>query len=253
MVFTRTSYGADLVARTARRMGDGPVLASWTGRSEGDLRQIGLTITPRSDVFRVRQTHGNEVVVVDSKDSFGPSASSWSSQTADSATAWRLGEDGLPPEGDALVTSQAGARLCVLVADCAAVALGSRQGVAAAVHVGWKGLAAGILEKAVDVMRSMGATEVSAGLGPCIHPCCYAFSVEDLDPIVQRYGPSVRAKTSLGQPALDLPEGVRLALDSAGIPLLFEAESCTGCSSGFFSHRTRGEPERQALFVWNEG
>ena len=50
--------------------------------------------------------------------------------------------------GDALVSADSTARLIVLTADCASIVLASPEGVFAAVHAGWRGLAAGVIESA---------------------------------------------------------------------------------------------------------
>ena len=56
--------------------------------------------------------------------------------------------------------------------------------------------------------------------------------------------------TSDGEPALDMPAAVRAALAAADVELVHDAGVCTACSSDYFSHRARGEKERQAMVVW---
>jgi copper oxidase (laccase) domain-containing protein len=155
------------------------------------------------------------------------------------------------PEADAVVAVGSGSCLVVLTADCAPVALGSAEGVHAAVHVGWRGLQAGVIARAVDAMTSLGATDVVAGLGPSIHPCCYAFSPGDLDAVAAVAGDEVRGTTAEGRPALDLPAGVRARLGDAGVALVVDVGECTGCGRDAFSHRARQDSARQALFVWS--
>jgi purine-nucleoside/S-methyl-5'-thioadenosine phosphorylase / adenosine deaminase len=181
-------------------------------------------------VHRVRQVHGAAVVVVD-----GAGAT----------------VEGDGPEADAVVSPDGRACLAVLTADCAPVALGSPQGVHAAVHVGWRGLVAGVIPAAVQAMRALGATEVVAGLGPTIHPCCYAFGANDLDAVAAVAGPGVRATTAHGGPALDLPAAVRAGLEAAQAQLVVDLDHCTGCGGDAFSHRVRGDGGRQAVYVWS--
>jgi purine-nucleoside/S-methyl-5'-thioadenosine phosphorylase / adenosine deaminase len=152
-----------------------------------------------------------------------------------------------------LVTDKTGLLLSVNVADCAPVAIVSQQNVVAAVHAGWKGVEAGVIEATVEAMRALGARELSAWLGPCIHDECYEFGTDDLDGLVQRYGPGVRSRTRSGAPALDLPMAVAAALGGAGVPLAGAADSCTACDGArFYSHRARGDQGRHALAVWIE-
>jgi YfiH family protein len=155
-------------------------------------------------------------------------------------------------EGDALVTAVPDAPLAVQVADCAPVALMSPDGVVAAVHAGWRGLAAGVVGAAVDCMRAAGAGDVSAIVGPCIRPECYEFGAEDLDALAARLGEDVRATTSGGAPALDVPAAVRAALRAAGVTVVHDVDVCTACSPRHWSHRATGNRRRHALVVWRE-
>jgi YfiH family protein len=155
--------------------------------------------------------------------------------------------------GDALVSADPTVAVAVLTADCAPIALGSEEGVFAAVHAGWRGLDAGVVESAVRAMRSLGATRVAGALGPCIHAGCYEFSDADLAGVVARHGPSVRARTADGRPALDLPAAVSSALASCGVREVPGVDACTACAGGYFSHRARGDRGRQALVVWSGG
>ena len=154
-------------------------------------------------------------------------------------------------EGDALVSSGGGIGLVILTADCASVALGSPEGVLGAVHAGWRGLVDGVVERAVEAMGTLGATEVVGAVGPCIHPGCYEFSEPDLARVAARLGEGVRSRTASGRPALDVPAAVSAALSAAAVREQGGVDACTGCAGGYFSHRARGDRGRQALLVWS--
>lgn len=187
--------------------------------------------------FTLHQVHGAEVI---------------------SLSEWNVGPDparGRLGRADGLVSIAGDAALAVMSADCATIALASPEGVMGAVHAGWRGLVAGVVESGVEAMRRAGASRVVGALGPCIHPECYEFAPNDLDQVSARLGPGVRAKTATGQPALDLPKAVHAALHRAGAESLVdfpEAARCTSCTPGYFSYRARGEAGRQALVVWRE-
>jgi len=151
--------------------------------------------------------------------------------------------------GDALVTSVPGAPVAVFAADCALVGLASPEGLVGAVHAGWRGLLAGVLERTATVMRAAGATELKAVVGACIGPECYEFSASELEPIQARYGPSVRSETAAGRLALDLRAGVHRALEQAAVSIAAEVSECTACDPGWFSWRARSETGRHALLV----
>ncbi len=175
----------------------------------------------------LRQVHGDRVVIVD-----GPGA-------------------GAGEAADASVTTHPAAALVVLTADCAPIALATPEGVVAVVHAGWRGLVGGVVERAVDAVRAAGGSTVLGAVGPCIHAECYEFGADDLDRVAAVLGPSVRAHTDAGNPALDLPAAVRLALGNTGVDLVYDADECTSCvADRYFSHRARRETERQGVVAW---
>ena len=219
----------------------GPAEVLFTGRAEGDLGHAGVWVEVhevdeavaerrRALVDRpwswLRQVHGDHVVIVEEPGG------------------------GAGQAGDALVTDRRDAVLAVLTADCAPLALASPEGVIAAVHAGWRGLLAGVVDRAVEAMRKLGAGEVMAALGPCIHAGCYEFSEAELDVVAADLGDGVRSVTAGGRPALDVPAAVRSALHRTGARLVHDVDVCTSCSAGHWSHRARQELERQAVVVW---
>lgn len=174
----------------------------------------------------LRQVHGDHVVVVE--------------RPGDSAGV----------DADGAVSRSAGAALAVITADCAPVALASAEGVLGVVHAGWRGLANGVISQAVASMRSLGATEVTAVLGPCIHAECYQFGLDDLDVVAGVLGDSVRGYDRHGQPALDIPAGVATALEQCDAHLAADAGICTACSAEHWSWRARQDTGRQVMVAW---
>jgi polyphenol oxidase len=151
-------------------------------------------------------------------------------------------------DADALVTAGTGVSLVVLAADCAPIAL-IADGAVAAVHCGWRGLVAGVLEAAVRVVRGRGRGPVRAVIGPCISPAHYEFGVDELQQVTRRLGTGVEGRTASGGLALDLRAGVGAALASAGVDDRTDVDVCTFASSDYFSHRRDGVTGRQALIV----
>jgi YfiH family protein len=152
------------------------------------------------------------------------------------------------PEADAAVTREANLPMVVLTADCAPLALASDDA-AAVVHVGWSGLLAGVVEAAVTRLRANGNGAVRAALGPCIRPARYEFGEADLARMVAHFGPGVADRTEWGSPALDIPAGVRAALERVGVTAFDDAGVCTAASPEYFSHRRDGATGRQALIA----
>lgn len=219
----------------------GPASVLWTSGADGHLghnpprgRHDENCCGPEANERRsavlpgewkyLTQVHGTSVTVVDSN-------------TAPGA------------EADAAVTADPSVTLAIATADCAPIALSSEEGVIGAVHAGWTGLSLGVVRNAVNVMRSLGATDIVAALGPCIHAECYEFGNEQLQPLVDRWGEEVRGQTSTGAPAFGLPAAVAKELGSVGAELMHVDDRCTACSGEFFSFRTTATSDRQVMLV----
>ena len=150
---------------------------------------------------------------------------------------------------DAAVTNVPGAALAVGAGDCAPVAL-LADGAVGVIHAGWRGLVAGVIPAAVAALRDLGATDIRAVLGPCIHAGCYEFGEADLDAAAAVLGDQVRGRTTAGAPALDVPAAVAGGLAAAGVGHVEDVGVCTACSAEHWSYRARGDGRRQALVAW---
>ncbi|MGH2706587.1 MAG: polyphenol oxidase family protein [Actinomycetota bacterium] len=123
----------------------------------------------------------------------------------------------------------------------------------AAVHAGWRGLCAGVVEAAVASVRRSGgdpAALVQAWIGPAIGPCRYEVGADV---------PRELTRTHPGAPDLILPAGgslrfdlrraARWLLEGAGVRVEHEMKACTACDARLFSHRRDGVTGRQGLLV----
>lgn len=150
------------------------------------------------------------------------------------------------PAVDSLVTGIPGVSLAVQVADCIPLLLHSTHSIAA-VHVGRKGLVNGITLKTIEIMRSMGATEISAIIGPSICGPCYEVSQDIHDEVVALH-PAAKSQTAEGTFALDLPAALRVILEGEAITIVDESR-CTVENSDLFSYRRDGVTGRQAGII----
>jgi polyphenol oxidase len=160
-----------------------------------------------------------------------------------------------PPlaEGDGLVTTDPGVLLAVLTADCAPVLLADpAAGVVGALHAGWRGLAAGVVEAGVAAMAEQGADPgACVGLvGPAVGGCCYEVGPDVRAAVGDRY-PAALATTRAGRPALDPAAGAAEALARAGVAQVRVAGECTfDLEARYFSHRRdHGRTGRQAGLI----
>jgi YfiH family protein len=142
----------------------------------------------------------------------------------------------------------------VLTADCLPVLLcdaaGSRV---AAVHAGWRGLAAGVLENAVTALDS---ADLMAWLGPAIGPQAFEVGVEARQAFVAAHSECAAVFTpAAGEKwRADLYQLARLALRRAGVGEVYGGGWCTyGDPERFYSYRRDGVTGRMATLIWLTG
>ena len=170
-------------------------------------------------LLTVHQTHSAEVAVV-----------------SDAAQLPEIGK----MRADAIVTDQPGIAIAVLTADCQPILLADPQaGVIGAVHAGWKGALAGVIEAAIGAMADLGARRIRAVIGPTISQRAYEVSPEFMDEFLSDDPGHHRffAGGPNGRPMFDLPSYGLMRLREAGA----EAEWIGRCTYAdperFFSYR----------------
>jgi YfiH family protein len=142
------------------------------------------------EVARMRQMHGAAVADVDA-----------------------VGAE--PPEADGLVTTVPGVALLTRAADCVPVLLADQEsGVVGAAHAGRLGTMLGVVTRVVERMRSAGAGEITAWVGPHICGRCYEVP-EEMREEVAAVVSATRGETRWGTPSLDLGAGVVAQLEAA--------------------------------------
>ncbi|QOC22977.1 peptidoglycan editing factor PgeF [Wenzhouxiangella sp. AB-CW3] len=156
-------------------------------------------------------------------------------------------------EADGAWTDRPGEVAAVLTADCLPVLMADRGGsVVAAVHAGWRGLAAGVLERAVSMLPVPSDT-LYAWIGPAICADCY------------QVGEEVRAAMLAGDPAAaagfrgdgdrwraDLKALAALRLGRQSVQV-HDCGRCTHCEpETFYSFRRDGVTGRIASLIWLE-
>ena len=142
--------------------------------------------------------------------------------------------------------------LAVLVADCVPVLLHDvRAGVVGAVHAGRPGMVAGIVGRAVTAMRDLGATSVSATVGPSVCGRCYEVPA-DMATRPRRRSPASAARSWTGTPAIDVAAGVVEQLAAADVAVQW-VPGCTRESGDLYSYRRDGVTGRFAGVVVRPG
>jgi polyphenol oxidase len=223
-------------------------LATFTGRTQGNVSSVGgegavhglearerlrKTLGVRR-LVRGYQVHGTVVgrILADGERSGLAGNAFEREDSADQPTF----------EADGHALAAPGLAAMVLTADCIPVALGAR-GAVAALHAGWRGLAAGVLEEGMRALREVGGRgDVVAVVGPCAGPCCYEVGEE-----VHAAFAGAHRDGRL----IDLRAIAHERLIEAGVAQVLDFEACTICDERFFSHRREGaRAGRQAGLAW---
>lgn len=204
-------------------------------------RQVAVALgCDPGDFVYARQVHGGRAQVVTG---------------ADRGRGARAAADAIE-DADALVTTDPGAALAILVADCVPIVLlDPAAGVLACVHAGWRGTVARVAEAALTAMAALGSRpdDVLAGIGPAIAPDRYQVGDDVADEVRSGLGGAVGAVLRPDGPGkwlLDLWAANRLLLAEAGVPAaqIHLAGVPTGPEPGtFFSHRAAQPAGRFAL------
>ncbi|MBQ8474884.1 MAG: peptidoglycan editing factor PgeF [Clostridia bacterium] len=154
----------------------------------------------------------------------------------------------VPFECDGFVTDRPNVTLLIRTADCVPILLCGRKAdgapVIAAVHAGWKGTVADIAAVAAAKMRELGADDISAAVGACIHKCCFQVgedfvsavtNIKDADFVCRH----VEKKN--GSYYADLTGMNREILTEAGVENIDIISECTLCKPYLYhSHRATG-------------
>jgi YfiH family protein len=205
------------------RVGDDP--AAVAANRHRLATEVGL---PPDHVIWMEQVHGRTATIVD-----GPR------QEPLEAT-------------DAVVATEPGLAVAVLVADCVPVLLADPDaGVVAAVHAGRVGSRVGVLPAALAAMRDAGARtdHIEVLLGPAVCGECYEVPAA-MQTDVATHLPGSASRTRKGTPGLDLRAGLWQQLADAGVARIGVDPRCTVEDRTLFSHRRDGKTGRLAAITW---
>ena len=190
--------------------------------AEGDLRfdvatrkRIAARLAIPAEWAFVTQVHGDVVAVVT--------------------------QPGLQGEADAMYTTAPGVPMAVATADCVPVILEGPD-VAAVIHAGWRGAAAGVVKQLRRALDAAGLTVQRAAIGPAIGPGCYEVGDE-----VATHFPGFVAETRWGTTSVDLPGIVAADLDDLDV---WRSDVCTYTDTDYASYRRNRTDLRQVAVAW---
>ncbi|MEM8492876.1 MAG: peptidoglycan editing factor PgeF [Pseudomonadota bacterium] len=159
---------------------------------------------------------------------------------------------------DASWTTESGLACAVMTADCLPVLVTDRAGsFVAAIHAGWRGLAADILEKAITAFPG-DPTDYLCWLGPAIGQSVYEVGPEvvialggSTSGFASGDGIAVASKAGSDRYLVDLKRAAKCRLLRNGVRDIHLVDSCTYTDSErYFSFRRDGTTGRQASLIY---
>lgn len=146
-------------------------------------------------------------------------------------------QSNLLAKADAIITNQANAALCIMTADCVPILLCDVNGEQiAAIHAGWKGLQAGIIEKTIACFRAP-VSELRAWIGPSISQQNFETGAE-LAEVFSSYRQAIQVSSINKKYLVDLKLISAIKLREYGLSAIQISPQCTYADPElFYSHR----------------
>lgn len=158
-------------------------------------------------------------------------------------------------QADASWSQTPGVACTIMTADCLPALFCNRQGTqVAAAHAGWRGLAAGVLEAAVDSFADA-PSEILVWLGPAIGPQAFEVGPEVREAFIETHAETAEAFVASANPGkfmADIYQLARLRLAAYGVTAVYGGGLSTYNDERFFSYRRAARTGRFASLVWIE-
>ena len=148
------------------------------------------------------------------------------------------------PRADGHVATTRGIALAVTIADCVPILLAHPSGAVAALHSGWRGTSARIVERGIAALAHRGfpPAELRMHLGPAICGRCYEVSAD----VVRE----LTGESTSGPRPVDLRALIADHARAQGVHAISISPSCTRCDNDrFYSHRA-GDIGRQVSVIY---
>lgn len=226
----------------------------YSGVSEGVYQGLNLGMHVGDDRGLVQKNR--DLVASGAK---MPTSPVWLNQTHSNQVVELLTPTEQVLDADGSITTYKNVVCAVMTADCLPILLTNTDGTqVAAVHAGWRGLADGILENALQKFTK--PSQVMAWIGPAIGEKAFEVGEDVFEAFVQNDPHAADAFISHINATSNQPKWLAnmalLAtqrLNHAGVEQVFNSQRCTYFEpKKFYSYRRDGVTGRQATFIWIE-
>ena len=157
-------------------------------------------------------------------------------------------------KADGLITNEPNLYLLHVVADCLSLLCYDQKHKAVGLaHIGWRNASSGLAPKTIKRMAEEFGTNPASlvvGVGPAIHPCCYAYQKHATQQLLD-WQPYLKTDGS-DLTHIDLVGLVLDQLKTTGVPVasIKASPECTAHTNKFFSHyRSQRQSEPEGRFA----
>jgi YfiH family protein len=243
-----------------------PHWQQFDGLVHGFLGRVGGQDRPSGAAFRLSSDNGDDAATI--KSNWCELKIALGLRDIDIITARQVHGDTILPvssetgklagTGDGLMTDAPNLCVGVMSADCVPILfVEPARKIAAAVHAGWRGTAAGIAVRTIVSLKEAYGIDPAAlhvAMGPSIGPCCYEVGPEVAAQIAANWREELKSawRPDGGKGRLDLRALNEAQLLGAGIPQaqISKIGPCTACHIGdFYSYRKEGKSGHQLSFI----
>lgn len=159
------------------------------------------------------------------------------------------------PTADASYTTQPHVVCAVLTADCLPLLICDRAGtVVSAIHAGWRGLANGVIEAAINALPVKPA-DLLVWLGPAISAEVFEVGADVVSAFTQSDAQAIDAFVSIDSShwLCDLNKLAEMRLARLGVAQVYGGDRCTYTEKNlFYSFRREGKTGRIATLIWRD-
>lgn len=202
-------------------------------KSDGDMKQFKnirkfctLKNINYSNLTRAGQVHGKDIKIVDKKDT---------GKTIKNT--------------DGLITKSENIYLAILTADCLPVSFSSKK-ICGILHVGWRGLAGGIIENALNLISKSkeDVSDICFNIGPGISSCHFEVKKEVLNSF-NNISVSNFIDIRDNKYFLDIKKIAYFILKQNGVEKIKINNECTFCDEKYFSYRRDKKSKRMISII----
>lgn len=184
-----------------------------------------------------------------------PTEPLWLSQIH-STVIYKVDQETMPQNADGSYTTLKNTVCIVMTADCLPILLCDLSGTQiAAVHAGWRGLAEGVIESALNCFNHVN-NKIIAWIGPAIGKTFYEVGDDIRDKFLEINEDFSKAFQPYKQSKwlADMNFIARQRLEKSGVSAIYGGNLCTYADTErFFSYRRDGVTGRMASLIWITG